>query len=239
MRQVPDRPRSPVGIVGRGRLATHLAHYFTLLGIPIRCWSRRTDAGSPEETLAECPVVLLLISDSAIAPFVGLHPGLQSHTLVHASGSLVTPLAHAAHPLMSFGPALYDLETYRAIPFITDENGPPLGELLPGLPNPRFTIHASARPYYHALCVMAGAFSTMLWQKLFADFEHRLGLPPEAAHPYLRRLSAALLTEPRHALTGPVARGDAGAIQSNLAALEGDPFQAVYEAFVRVYDQRA
>jgi phosphoglycerate dehydrogenase-like enzyme len=36
MRQVPE-----FGIVGSGRVARHFQHYFNLLGISVRAWSRR------------------------------------------------------------------------------------------------------------------------------------------------------------------------------------------------------
>jgi len=94
------------------------------------------------------------------------------------------------------------------------------------------------RPYYHALCVMAGNFSTILWRKLFEEFETRLNLPPSAAHPYLAQVAGNLMRDPSRALTGPLARGDAQAVAANLGALEGDPFHAVYSAFVKVHAQR-
>jgi predicted short-subunit dehydrogenase-like oxidoreductase (DUF2520 family) len=231
--QVPQ-----LGIVGDGRVARHFGHYFNLLGIPVRTWSRRTPAPSPPDALGRCHAVLLLISDDAIVPFVQSWPTLRKSRLVHCSGVLATPLAEAAHPLMTFGPDLYDLATYRAIPFILDEGRTPLAELLPGLPNPWFTIPAAARPYYHALCVMAGNFSTLLWQKLFDEFEARFGIPASAAHPYAARVAANLLADRGRALTGPLSRHDVRTIAANLEALEGDPFHDVYLAFVRAHEHR-
>lgn len=238
MRQVPANEPPPFGIVGNGRVARHFIHYFDLLGLPHRQWSRGEHAPPPVDVLSSCRTVLLLVSDPAVVPFIQAWPALRDKRLVHCSGSLVTAAAHAAHPLMTFGPDLYDLETYRAIPFVLDAGGPPLGDLLPGLPNPSFTIPVAERPYYHALCVMAGNFTTLLWQKLFDGFEQRLRLPASAAHPFLARVAANLVVDRRRALTGPLSRGDASAIAGNLAALEGDPFRDVYAAFVRAYEQR-
>ena len=233
MRQVPE-----FGIVGNGRVARHFRHYLQLLGIPVSAWSRGAAGPSPPEALRSCRTVLLLIRDEAIAPFVGAWPGLRTKSLVHFSGSLVTPVAEAAHPLMTFGPDLYDLDSYRAIPFVLDAGGTPFSELLPGLPNPSYAIPAAQRPYYHALCVMAGNFTTVLWQKLFDELETRFDIPASAAHPYLARVAANLATDAGRALTGPLSRRDARTIAANLEALEGDPFQAVYSAFVRAHDQR-
>ena len=158
---------------------------------------------------------------------------------MHCSGSLVTPTADAAHPLMTFGRDLYDLTDYQAIPFILDAGRTPFAELLPGLPNPAFSIPSADRPYYHALCVMAGNFSTLLWVKLFDELQRRFDIPPSAAHPYLARVTANVTADGRRALTGPLSRGDIDTIASNLKTLDGDPFQAVYAAFVRAYEQRA
>jgi len=239
MGQVPALDAPPLGIVGDGRVARHFSHYLDLLGLPVCAWSRRTQALSPPDALASCRTVLLLIRDAAIAPFVDTWPALQEKRLVHCSGSLVTPAAEVAHPLMTFGPTLYDLADYRAFPFVLDAGGTPFSELFPDLPNPSFTIPAAERPYYHALCVMAGNFSTLLWVKLFEELEQRFDIPVSAAHPYLARVAANVIADAGLALTGPLARGDTESIAANLTALEGDPFQAAYATFMRIYDQRS
>ena len=239
MRQVPARDASPFGIVGSGRVARHFRHYFDLLDLSVRTWSRREPSPDPPEALNPCATVLILIRDAEIAAFIEAWPALQEKRLVHCSGSLVTPLAEAAHPLMTFGPELYDLADYRAIPFVLDAGGTPLAELLPGVPNPSFMIPAVDRPYYHALCVMAGNFSTMLWVKLFDELQRRFGIPTSAGHPYLTRVMANVMADGDRALTGPLTRGDRGAIATNLKALEGDPFHAVYTAFMRAYEERS
>ena len=239
MRQVPVSDAPSFGIVGDGRVARHFHHYLSLLGLPVRGWSRRVASPSPPEALASCRTVLLLIPDRAIVPFVEAWPGLARARLVHFSGALVTEAAHGAHPLMTFGPDLYDLETYRAIPFVVDDGSPAFEDLLPGLPNPSFAIPARDRAYYHALCVLAGNCSTLLWQKLFHELDARFGIPSSAAHPYLARITANLLADAGGALTGPLSRGDAPTIAANLRALEGDPFRAVYSAFVRAYEEHS
>ena len=238
MRQVPAFDATPVGIVGDGRVARHFLHYFNLLGLPVRAWSRRAPVEGPGRALAACRTVLLLIRDAEIVPFIDAWPTLQEKRLVHCSGSLVTRAAEGAHPLMTFGHDLYDLTIYRSIPFILDKGGTPFDQLLPGLPNPSFTIPAADRPYYHALCVMAGTFSTILWQKLFDELQGRFRIPASAAHPYLAQLATNLITDASRALSGPLSRGDAETIGANLKALEGDPCQAVYCAFTRAYDRR-
>lgn len=234
MRQVPSPATLPIGLIGDGRVARHLHHYFDLLNLPVRRWARSSGC-DPVTAIAPCATVMVLISDAAIEPFIAAWPDLATHRLVHCSGSLVTPLAECAHPLMTFGPDLYDLPAYRQMPFVLDAGRTPFADLLPGLPNPSFTIDAADRPSYHAHCVMAGNFTTLLWRKLFDLLEHRLGIPAEAAHPFLMQTARNLASDAGRALTGPLVRGDTGTLTANLHALEGDSFQDVYSAFVRAY----
>ena len=86
---------------------------------------------------------------------------------------------------------------------------------------------------------MAGNFSTMLWVKLFDELEGRFGIPASAAHPYLTRMTANVMADGGHALTGPLTRGDAETIAANLRALDGDTFHAVYAAFRKAYEQHS
>jgi predicted short-subunit dehydrogenase-like oxidoreductase (DUF2520 family) len=243
---VIDRPGSaaaPYGIVGSGRVARHLGHYLETLGLEIRRWSRnapaasggrgQTESGaalSPEQALAECPVILLWIRDDAIEPFLQ-RADFTGRTMIHASGSLRTPLASAMHPLYTFGPDLYASGVYPTIPFICDEDGPAFGEVFPDLANPNWTIASAQRPLYHAACVMGGNFSTLLWNRAMEIFRE-LGLPAEAAIPYLERTCANVAEHGPGALTGPLARGDRRTIEANLAALDRDAWGEVYRAIV-------
>jgi len=235
MRRVPALDSAPIGIVGDGRVARHFLHYLSLLGLPARAWSRRASPADPIQTLAPCRTVLVLIRDAEIVPFVDAWPALREKRLGHFSGSLVAAGIEGAHPLMTFGDDLYDLATYQEIAFVLETGGTPLAQLLPGLPNPSFAIPPADRPYYHALCVMAGNFSAILWLKLFNELQGRFGIPASAAHPYLAQLTKNLRSHPDRALTGPLERGDTQTVNANLTALEGDPFHGVYAAFARAY----
>jgi hypothetical protein len=231
----------PLLLIGDGRLARHLSLYFKQLELPFVAWSRRAFAagGSPalSTLIDEGTRALLAISDDAIEPFIQSHPELERATRVHFSGSRVTPLAHGAHPLFSFAATLYERDTYERIPFILDEGSPPLADLIPGLPNPEAFIAPGLRSRYHALCVLAGNFTTILWRKLFFELEWQLDLPREQALPYLESTLRGL-TGPGVPLSGPLARGDRGTIEKNLQALEGDPFEGVYRAFVSAFERQ-
>ncbi len=238
MRQVP------YAVIGAGRVARHFCHYLDLLNIPYRSWSRAHDA--PQALLASllpCERILLLISDGAIELFIReqleVHPALKDKTRIHFSGALVTPQAFGAHPLMTFGQDVYSLAHYQKIPFVVEAGAPAFAELLPGLPNAHFTLPAEQKALYHSLCVLSGNFSCLLWQKLFTELEKSLNLPKEIAIPYLEQLTHNLQHRPEEALTGPLARGDQTTLDKNMAALEGDPFQKVYQAFVEAYREHS
>lgn len=221
-------------LIGSGRVSTHFLHYFQLLGLTVLSWSRRESNSTLSAKAKPATHILCLISDPAIEGFLAEHREiLAGKTLVHASGALSTPLADGAHPLMTFTrDALYDLKTYQAIPFILEKGRRSFAEVLPGLPNAHFTIAPNDKSLYHALCVLSGNFTTILWQKAFHDFGHRLGLPHEVLLPYMERVCANLAAQPSAALTGPLARGDNAMIEKHLAVLAGDPFADVYRAFV-------
>ena len=227
MGQVPGTERTPLLLVGNGRLARHLDHYLGLEGAPHSCWHR----GSPvpfDEVRDRADRVVLLISDDAIEGFLDRYRDGERRLWVHCSGSLSTPLAEGAHPLMAFGPELYDLDTYRLVPFVCERGRRPFAELFPGLGNPSFAVDPADKALYHALCVLAGNGTTLLWRRAFDGFE-RLGLPQAALLPYLDRV-AANLADSEDPLTGPLARGDRRTIERNLDALDGDPYRAVYRA---------
>ena len=222
------------GLVGRGRVASHLARYLELENIPFASWHRGSGE-SPEEALGRCPVLLLAVSDDALEPFLAAHPSLAGPRVIHFSGSRTVPGAWGFHPLYTFGPRLYGLDEYRSIPFVTEAGGPALRDVFPGLANPSVALDPAKKGLYHALCVMAGNFTTLLWSKLLDDFPARLGLSRDIAVPYLERTARNALEQGSAALTGPLARRDAGTVEVNLAALDGDPYAAVYRAFAGMF----
>jgi predicted short-subunit dehydrogenase-like oxidoreductase (DUF2520 family) len=165
---------------------------------------------------------LLAISDRAIEPFVQSHPELGKTVRIHFSGRLANPLAIGAHPLFSFAGTFYERELNERIPFVIDQGCPPLASLIPGLPNPSFFIEPGRRERYHALCVLAGNFTTLLWRKLFFELDAELGMPREQVLPYLESITRGL-GGTGLSLSGPLSRGDRTTLQRNLEALKSDP----------------
>ncbi|PWU05283.1 MAG: hypothetical protein C5B43_03610 [Verrucomicrobia bacterium] len=232
MKQVPK-----YAIIGNGRFARHIAHYLTLLKINFLQWARKTHSlDDLKTTISQSSHILLLISDKAITSFIEENPFLKYKTLIHFSGSLVTPLAFGTHPLMTFPSDLYDLKTYTTIPFIYDDNAPPFYQLFPQLPNPHYPLPPSLKSFYHTLCVMSNNFTTLLWQKFYQELTQTLNLPTHVIHPILQKTLQNLITNPHSALTGPLARNDQSTITANLQSLENDPFQNIYKAFLETYN---
>jgi predicted short-subunit dehydrogenase-like oxidoreductase (DUF2520 family) len=218
-------------IIGNGRLARHFSHYLSLLNIKHTNWSRSSN--EELETLArEAGRILVLITDSAIGDFIAKNlSGFEKKT-VHCSGSLSLATVASAHPLMTFGPELYDLETYKSIPFVLEKERGLFAELLPGLLNPHFYISSEKKSLYHSLCVMSGNFTTILWQNVLTSFEKELSLPKEVLYTYLTQTMLNIMDNSPSALTGPIARGDSQTIIRNLDALRNRPEQTLYYAFL-------
>jgi len=232
-------------IVGGGRLARHFSEYFHLLEIPHSCWTRDRlssfnsfDLPDAEQRLRKvtghADRVLLLVSDSAIALLLKQYPFLHEKQLIPCSGALSFPGVTGAHPLMTFADGLYDLKTYQSIPFMC-EAGHEFSHTFPGLPNPHFVINTEDKARYHALCVMAGNFPQMLWKSVSDRFEQQFELPASSLHPYLNQVAGNFMQAPATALTGPLVRDDQPTVARNIAALNEDPLQDLYQAFVRFY----
>jgi predicted short-subunit dehydrogenase-like oxidoreductase (DUF2520 family) len=232
-------------IVGGGRLARHFSQYFHLLEIPHTRWVR--DRYSPfntfelrdaeqrlRKTVRKADRVLLLVSDDAIGALLKQYPFLHDKQLIHCSGALCFPGIAGAHPLMTFADELYGLDTYESVPFMI-EAGHSFTDLFPDLPNPHFAIKVEDKARYHAMCVMAGNFSQVLWKSVSERFEQQLELPAGTLRPYLKQVTDNFINTPETALTGPLPRNDQQTIMRNLQALDGDPLQDLYQAFIRFY----
>jgi len=232
MRQVPHYL-----IIGDGRVSRHFQHYFSLLHLSFDSWNRKESLAEFHQKLPKATHVLLLINDQAIDVFIEEYLQSVEALCVHFSGSWVSRFAQGAHPLMTFGEELYTLTQYQSIPFILDEEAPAFDILLPGLSNPHARLKAALKAKYHALCVLSGNFSCLLWQKLLDSLEQEFNFPMSIAHPYLYQQTQNLINNSKSALTGPLVRGDQQTLEKNIAALAGDPFQEVYKSFVACYQK--
>lgn len=220
-------------IVGSGRTARHFANYFHNLGLSFSQWDRSQALSRFQILLAQSSHVLLLISDSAIESFYREHLNHFSGTVLHFSGALEIPGVESVHPLMTFAKDLYDLGTYKNIPFVTTSKKA-AKELLPGLTNAVHSISADKKAYYHALCVMSGNFTTLLWQKM-AQGLREIGLPEGIENTYRTQIFKNIEYDLAQALTGPIARKDLKTVVRNDQALQGDAYQKIFRAFVAAH----
>lgn len=232
MRQVPHYL-----IIGDGRMAHHTKTYLEYLSLPYFAWSRKKNSLSVLHKLqAETTHVLLLISDDAVDTFIEKNIDSKfRNLLVHFSGSLVSNYAHSAHPLQTFGSKLYAPENYLEIPFIIEKEGPAFSELLPGFPNTAYPISRSEKNFYHAHCVMANNFTTLLWKNYFETMQEKFQIDSKHLLPMLRQTFKNIEENPAGALTGPIARKDRETILENLNALKADKQKIIYEAFIQNY----
>lgn len=235
VRQVPQKYL----IIGNGRMAKHFCHYLRLLNLSFTSWSRATGTEqSLHVALQQASHVIVLISDAAIPQFVKQwQKDHQDKIWVHFSGQLNHPTVFSAHPLMSFANELYDLATYHCVPFVLTQDTLPFNQLLPSLPNKAHAIPADLKTFYHAMCVISGNFTSLVWNKFFNELQN-LGVPRKIAIPYLQKITQNLINDPKNALTGPLVRGDQSTIRAHLKALEDDDFLPIYQAVLEYFKNK-
>jgi predicted short-subunit dehydrogenase-like oxidoreductase (DUF2520 family) len=214
-------------------MALHLRTYFRHLHLSFNEWDRSQDPHLLASKIDECTHVLLAVSDNAIAGVYQRYVAGHDKVAVHFSGALSLPGMIAAHPLMSFGKETYTPEFYQKIHF-TLSGCEDLQAALPGLPNPFSILPEEQKPLYHALCVMGGNFTTLLLRKMLTELA-RMDIPAAAAQLYTEKIVQNVFANPEGALTGPLARQDAETVARNLEALNHDPYQKIYGAFLQAH----
>lgn len=238
-------------LIGGGRLATHLKFFLPqVLGkkssrklkpsLRIYQWTRSNSLESLDKLVKKVDRILLAIPDSVIQDFLSdlckRNPEVwNSKVWVHFSGCLSLPGVRSAHPLMSFGPGLYDLSIYKKIHW-TCEAPWSLEDCLPGIEASESSISGKEKALYHSACVMMGNLPLYWWleaEKIFSEFK----IPPQGWELYLHQVFENWHQLGAQALTGPLARGDYQTLVSHLLALQGRPVQkalaGVYESFLR------
>ncbi|MFE7318191.1 DUF2520 domain-containing protein [Streptomyces sp. NPDC057555] len=214
---------------------------------------------SPAEVLARADLVLLTVPDDALADLVSglaetgaVRPG---QLLVHTSGRFGTAvldpatragaLPLALHPAMTFTGTSVDVQRLAGCPFgvtAPEELRMAAEALVIEMGGEPEWILESARPLYHAaLAIGANYLVTLVAQAMELLEKAGVQAPDRMLGPLLGAALDNALRSGDAALTGPVARGDAGTVVAHVAELRQHAPQAVagYLAMARMTADRA
>lgn len=227
--------KSPVLLIGSGRLAKHLKFWNSLLAKPneLLRWDRSQDLTSLNILLDKAQIVWLAISDSSIEEFFNSHIQARGLAALHFSGALSVASLSCAHPLMSFPNELLPAQVYPKIQFIVSDAE--AMDRLPGFGNSFSILTAENRSYYHALCVLAGNFPQLLWNEVENEMS-ALNIPHSAIELYIQQITANFLALGSQSITGPLARKDYVTIEKNISSLgRSTRLQNIYATFVKEF----
>jgi predicted short-subunit dehydrogenase-like oxidoreductase (DUF2520 family) len=211
------------------------------------------------EVLARADLVLLTVPDDVLPGLVAglvdtgaVRPG---QFLAHASGrygyGVLDPatrrgaLPLALHPVMTFTGTSVDLPRLTGVPFgvtAPDELRPAAEALVVEMGGEPVWVAEGARPLYHAaLAHGANHLAALVAQTLDLLTHAGVEEPARLVAPLLSAVLDNTLRYGDQALTGPVARGDAGTVAAHLDALGDVSPQArsAYVALARVTADRA
>jgi predicted short-subunit dehydrogenase-like oxidoreductase (DUF2520 family) len=231
-----------VGVLGRSDVARKAAP----LEAPILKW---------DETLPVSDLVVIAVSDDAIEPVAGVLAEIagRGRAAVHMSGltsvGALSALARIGmrtggfHPLQTMPNPQEGVRALAGAAIGITADGPLLGmleRLARDIGANPFPLDDSQRPLYHAAAAAAANYVLAvlgLAEELFAA----AGVPFAAARPLVAEIVAnAFDLGPRLALTGPIARGDVGTVQAQIAAVGSvdsqlaEDFKAVGRATARL-----
>lgn len=200
-------------------------------------------APPPESTPS---IILIAVPDdaiSAVAAELATATIPSRPPVLHLSGALgaevLAPLADLGHPAGSLHPlaALPDADAAARLRggwFAVEGAGDAARAaraIVAALDGHVLQVQPGGKPMYHAAAVAASNYVVAL-MGVAERWMGAAGVPPTEARAALAALAAGAVNSvarlgPAAALTGPVARGDAGTISSHLARLSG-PDRHVY-----------
>ncbi len=235
-------------LIGKGKLARHLHHYFHLIEYPHKHYDDARNLIEPDlyRKISEVNAIWILTSDQSIdSVFQALKIEMikrdldpEKYTFIHSSAATEIRDMHTLHPLMTFGPELYTLEQYQKIPFaVISSDAETLSENFT-LTNPRFQIFSAQRALYHAYAVMMSNLPILLWSLTTAEAKQRIALSPDTFHPILKQTVENFIHSSNAALTGPIARNDTATIEKNLKALGKSPLTEIYQSFLTALKEK-
>jgi predicted short-subunit dehydrogenase-like oxidoreductase (DUF2520 family) len=222
-----------VGIIGAGRVGSIMAAALADAGYSIAGIASRSGGATPAY-LAAADLLLLAVPDDALATLVESLPIRPGQIVAHTSGAhgvavLAPAVARGAHPLalhpaMTFAGGPADLDRLRkGISFgltAPADVRPAAEALVRDLGGTPEWIPEERRALYHAaLAHGANHLVTLVNDALDRLREAGVTQPERVLDPLLHAALDNTLRLGDAALTGPVARGDAGTVRGHVAVL--------------------
>ena len=216
-----------VSLIGAGNVATRMAARLRELGYEIVQQCSRT--GTPVSSLDpdRCDMVIVAVSDDAIAPVLATVKSAGNAVWVHTSGSVGIDVFDAAkfprrgvlYPLQTL---LKDREVdWSEVPLLVEgdsEIETVARDMSPSIAR----LDTESRRRLHAAAVIGNNMVTYLWslsRRIMQDAGLDFGMLGPLLHMTLDR---SLSLGPQNAMTGPARRGDMHTISTHLAALPPD-----------------
>lgn len=250
-----------IALIGAGRLAAHLGLALQAIGRgPVAIGARDPARAEPlaralglgvvkPEQALQADWVFVCVRDDAIASLSASLPW-SGQLALHASGATeleaLAPAARRAgfHPLQLFAEPLPTPEAARAafagirIGIEAGDAFDALAQLAVDLGAEPLRLRAGQRARYHAAANMAASGLFAPLQRAVELWRDALDLPADAAWAALQPLAAGALRAASEqglaaALSGPLARGDAGVLDRHLRALDGDAAEPLYRELMR------
>jgi predicted short-subunit dehydrogenase-like oxidoreductase (DUF2520 family) len=250
-----------IALIGAGRLAAHLGLALQAIGRgPLMIGARDPARAEPlaqalgarvvdPSAALQADWVFVCVRDDAIASLSASLPW-SGQLALHASGATeLDALASATrragfHPLQLFADPLPAPEAARAafagihIGIEAGDEFALLAQLARDLGAQPLRLRAGQRARYHAAANMAASGLFAPLQRAVELWSGALDLPSDQAWAALQPLAAGALRAASSqglaaALSGPLARGDAGVLARHLLALDGDAAEPLYRELMR------
>lgn len=235
-----------VGILGAGRVGTHLCRAFMGGGNEVTVWNRSIASARQLAIETGCSVAqhmddfpvdadayLICVKDDALETVAkdfsrvfGDRTGVVAHTAGSKPMSLLKgkfPKAGVLYPMQTFSKE--KALDYSKIPFFveeSDETNSVLKDLAGSVSNHVYFLNSDQRRYLHLASVFACNFSNHCYA-LASDILAKIDVPFSVLLPLIRETAQKVESiPPRVAQTGPAARGDMSVIQSQELLLDDD-----------------
>lgn len=225
-----------LGILGGGRAAWAYGSAWLRIGWPIAgVWLREgSRSGLPEllkaprqtidELAGECELLLVAVSDRAIADVVALVPATEAIVL-HASGSQPAPRdGFSLHPLKALPPVGEPSDLSGTLLVFQGEHRKTARLIAAAVGARLAEVTAEQKPLYHAAAVFGANYVAAVLD-IAEELMRRAGVA-ETREDLAALAASAIQNWTAHSgagrFTGPAARGDEATIQRHLEVLGRD-----------------